>query len=162
MKLVYVVAAKLQIVSLLCCSVSDGCRKDDPRVGWHGAAGDRVSEWKPKTEGTTGQRGQSGSVEDGWVGRVCCPVSSTGGVEITLVQPSTPDFIRSVPGEWVQTNILVKLIKRTRRPKNRPTGSTVTVLLLRSMPTNITASSRSNRVIPLTVRLRGVRDHSSR
>ncbi|WAR55472.1 hypothetical protein PtB15_6B213 [Puccinia triticina] len=100
--------------------------KDDPRVGWHGAAGDRVSEWKPKTEGTTGQRGQSGSVEDGWVGRVCCPVSSTGGVEITLVQPSTPDFIRSVPGEWVQTNILVKLIKRTRRPKNRPTGSTVT------------------------------------
>ncbi|WAQ92475.1 hypothetical protein PtA15_16A383 [Puccinia triticina] len=126
---------------------------------------------KPQTEDTAGQRGRSGSAYDGLIDRLggLSLLSSQLGerdpnrpVEITLVKSSTNDFIRPVPGEWVQTNnILVKLIKRTRRPKNRPTGSTVT------SPTPNDHAAQPTRlfkiepvgVIPLTVRFRALADY---
>ncbi|KNZ57118.1 uncharacterized protein VP01_2237g5 [Puccinia sorghi] len=108
-----------------------------------------------------GQRERSRSVYDGLI-------DSLGGttqlsarlaardpnrpVELTLVKSSTNDYIRPVAGEWVQTsNILVKLIKRTRKPKVPPLAASSDsdaiqpIRLYKIEPVG---------VIPLTVRFR--------
>ncbi|POV96380.1 hypothetical protein PSTT_15683 [Puccinia striiformis] len=71
-------------------------------------------------------------------------------IELTLVKPSTDNtFISPVSGEWVQTsNILIKIIKRTRRRKRSAVDDDLRLYTIEPVG-----------VIPMTVRFRALADY---
>ncbi|PLW55124.1 hypothetical protein PCANC_05261 [Puccinia coronata f. sp. avenae] len=78
-------------------------------------------------------------------------------VELTLVKSPSNEFVRPIPGEWVQTsNILVKLTKRTRKPKGPPLAGSSS-----EDPGEPTQLYKIEPVgtIPVTVRFRALADY---
>ncbi|KAA1067927.1 tau 95 subunit of transcription factor TFIIIC [Puccinia graminis f. sp. tritici] len=130
---------------------------------------------KAEQNGGDGQRERTGpglSLYDGLIDRLGGPSQLSDQlagrdpnrpVELTLIKCSTNDFVRPVPGEWVQTsNILIKVIKRTRKLKKHPARTNET------SPTPIgDAIQPITRlykiepvgVIPTTVRFRALADY---